>query len=86
MFCDAPTCKAIQPVDGKECNYFNLFGIDENFKVDERKLEFEFKNLQKQLHPDKHGMKCLQERQASQQASSVVNQAYQVTNYVTVSC
>jgi molecular chaperone HscB len=55
-----------------------MFGIDESFKVDERKLEVEFKNLQKQLHPDKFSVGSPEEKKVSLQASSVVNQAYQV--------
>ena len=46
--------------------------------MDDAHLEATFKNLQKQLHPDKFAMKSIEERERSSYNSSIVNQAYQV--------
>lgn len=44
-------CGVVQtPADGM--TYFTLFGIDQNFEIDIKKLSEEYKNLQKRLHPD----------------------------------
>ena len=62
----------------KECNYFKLFDIEEGFSLDSEQLEVAFKNLQRQLHPDKFAMSSLEERERSTFNSSFVNQAFQV--------
>lgn len=76
IFCSS--CKSIQELDLKKCNFFCLFGVNETFKLDDGLLEGEYKNLQKQLHPDKFAMTSNEERDRSSYNSSVVNQAYQV--------
>jgi molecular chaperone HscB len=78
IFCGSPTCGSIQKLDPKSCNYFCLLGVPEAFDIDSKKLESEYKNLQKLLHPDKFTMKCNEERDRSTHNSSVVNQAYQI--------
>lgn len=78
LFCGSPTCGSIQKLDLKSCNYFCLLGIPEAFDINYLRLESEYKNLQKQLHPDKFTMKSNEERERSTHNSSVVNQAYQI--------
>lgn len=78
LFCASPTCGAIQGLEKDGCNYFCLFGIEGTFDLDDAHLEATFKNLQKQLHPDKFAMKSIEERERSSYNSSIVNQAYQV--------
>jgi molecular chaperone HscB len=78
IFCGSTTCGSIQKLDSKSCNYFCLLGVPEAYDIDNQKLESEYKNLQKLLHPDKFTMKCNEERDRSTHNSSVVNQAYQI--------
>lgn len=78
LFCSTPTCEAIQGLDKENTNYFSLFGMKETFNVDDSQLDVSFKNLQRQLHPDKFAMKSTEERERSTYNSSIVNQAYQV--------
>jgi molecular chaperone HscB len=78
IFCGSPTCGSIQKLDQKSCNYFCLLSVPEEFDIDYQKLESEYKNLQKLLHPDKFTMKSNEERDRSTHNSSVVNQAYQI--------
>ena len=68
-FC--PECHKIQPVYSLEeggCNYFQLFGMygknihivtsrPETYDLDLKKLELNFRNLQKVLHPDLYSTK-----------------------------
>ncbi len=79
LFCKAEDCKRIQNVDPKNVNYFHMFSNpNQTFNVDLKELEGKFKNLQKQLHPDKFATKSISEKNYSAAASSMVNQAYQV--------
>jgi hypothetical protein len=78
LFCESPSCGAIQGLNEKECNYFKLFDVEEGFSLDSEQLEVAFKNLQRQLHPDKFAMSSLEERERSTFNSSFVNQAFQV--------
>lgn len=58
-------------------NYFDLFGLAEEFNVDHAALVSRFQELQKQLHPDKFASQPDSERRWSMQAASFVNEAYQ---------
>lgn len=78
LFCSSSSCEAIQGLDIEACNLFSLFGVKEAFVIDDNHLEASFKNLQRQLHPDKFAMKSIEERERSSNNSSIVNQAYQV--------
>jgi hypothetical protein len=75
LFCSS--CNTIQTIDKSTCNFFELLGIEVNFKLDINILEKNFKNLQKQLHPDLFSNKSLIERESSNNNSSFVNEAYQ---------
>jgi len=58
-------------------NFFNLFGLPVSFSIDDRTLVSRFRELQKQLHPDKYASASDAERRWSMQAASFVNEAYQ---------
>jgi len=76
LFCDKK-CGVLQAIKTTDINYFDLFGIPFSISVDMRALDGRFKDLQKQLHPDKFANKSMVERAASAETSSTVNQAYQ---------
>ncbi len=59
-------------------NYFDLFGIDKGFAVDERLLHERWQALQRELHPDNFSAATEAERRFSMQASSYVNEAHKV--------
>lgn len=50
LFCDK--CQIIQKPPEKQ-NYFNIFGIEENFNLDAVHLRNRFRQLQSLVHPDK---------------------------------
>lgn len=58
-------------------NFFNLFGLAVSFSIDDAVLVDRFRELQKQLHPDKYASAADSERRWSMQAASLVNEAYQ---------
>lgn len=79
VICANESCGAVQPVAAKDdVNFFNLFGIKPTFEVDDKGLEGAYKNLQKQLHPDKFAKAGRDEREISTQTSAFVNHAYTV--------
>ncbi|XP_025077042.1 iron-sulfur cluster co-chaperone protein HscB, mitochondrial-like [Pomacea canaliculata] len=68
-------CGVVQtPADGM--TYFTLFGIDQNFEIDIKKLSEEYKNLQKRLHPDMFSNKSKEEQELAEQQSAFLNKAY----------
>ncbi|CAG5047741.1 unnamed protein product [Parnassius apollo] len=73
LFCS--NCNAVQPPEAKE-NYFKIMGIHETYDLDENDLAKKFKELQKQLHPDKFANKNKEEQEISEIYSSLVNEAY----------
>ncbi len=58
-------------------NYFELFGIPKAFLVDTSMLADKYRQLQKELHPDKFASKSASEQRLSVQFSSHINTAYQ---------
>jgi len=62
-------------------NFFKLFGLEEDFAIDESILVAQFQALQKELHPDKFASKPDSERRWSMQAASHVNEAYQTLSH-----
>ena len=61
-------------------NFFNLFGMAVSFALDESVLVDRFRELQKQLHPDKYASAPDAERRWSMQAASFVNEGFQTLN------
>lgn len=78
-FCGNDNCGVIQTLKLKDVNAFHLFQIDQKYFIDEDLLESGYKNAQKLLHPDMFTGKSNAEREASNETSSTVNQAYQVS-------
>lgn len=67
-------CKLISRPNLKQylsnCNYFDIFGVKSNYIIDKIKLSNDFKNIQKNIHPD-----ILKDSNSSLY-SSIVNIAY----------
>jgi len=59
-------------------NFFTLFGLSQQFDVDLPELTERYRELQKQLHPDKFANASTSERTLSVQQASLVNDAYTV--------
>jgi len=57
-------------------NYFELFGLPPRFAIDLGMLELTFRDLQKELHPDRHVRNSEMERRIALQLSTTVNDAY----------
>ncbi len=58
-------------------NYFQLFGLAQSFQLDSTKLEFQYRALQAQVHPDKSAHLGEAEQRVAMQQSTRVNEAYQ---------
>jgi molecular chaperone HscB len=72
-FC--PACKRIQPV-AADTDYFAFFGLPKRLRLDEGELEKTFYALSRQFHPDYFMNASQEERQASMERSSLLNDAY----------
>eukprot|EP01041_Mallomonas_annulata_P008146 gene8146-16742_t len=68
----------IQPVEPNGCNYFELLDVPMVFSLDVNKLESNYKDKQRRLHPDMYSTKSNEEKTASTTSSSTINQAYQI--------
>lgn len=68
-------CEKIQPV-ATGTDYFSFFGLPRKLRLDEAALEKTFYSLSRQLHPDYFMGASGEERQASMERSSMLNDAY----------
>jgi len=59
-------------------NYFQLFGLPEQFVLDGGLLSSQFRELQKRFHPDNVASGSESEKLAAVQKASEINDAYQV--------
>ncbi len=57
-------------------NYFELFGIAENFSINQEQLAEKYRSFQSELHPDRFANASDQERRISVQTTAYVNEAY----------
>ncbi|KAJ3432220.1 iron-sulfur cluster co-chaperone protein hscb [Anaeramoeba flamelloides] len=73
LFCSG--CKKLQPPNEKS-DYFELLGVEKRFDLDINKLNDSFKNLQKQVHPDKFHFHGGDEHRFSKKISTNINRAY----------
>ena len=64
-------------MDIKE-NYFELFDIPVQFRVDQKELSSRYRELQRAYHPDRFTQQSDQEQRLALQYSSYVNEAYEV--------
>ena len=58
-------------------NHFELFGLPRRFVVDAAALEARYRELQREVHPDRFAAAPEIERRASMQLATRVNEAYQ---------
>ncbi|MEW6209119.1 MAG: Fe-S protein assembly co-chaperone HscB [Acidobacteriota bacterium] len=81
-YCDAPSgdahicsaCGRVLPVAGED--YFSFLGLPKKLRIDTAELEKTFYSLSRRLHPDFFMNASQQERQASLDRSSLLNDAY----------
>jgi hypothetical protein len=78
MFCKAPKCGVIQAIQTESTNFFDAFNLPVSYQINEKELEYAFKELQKKLHPDKFATSSNDVKKASTQSSAAINYAYQV--------
>ena len=78
LFCNQSSCNALQPFSLQKANIFHVFKLHEDFEIDNAILSAHFKDLQRLLHPDKFVTRSAEERDYSTNASSEINQAYEV--------
>ncbi len=57
-------------------SYFELFGFDEDYSIDQEQLAEKYRALQSELHPDRFANASDQERRVSVQNTAYVNEAY----------
>lgn len=57
-------------------NYFQLFGLSQSFTVDAGVLSERYRQLQRDLHPDRYASAAAHERRLAIQYSAFVNEAY----------
>ncbi|XP_065562872.1 iron-sulfur cluster co-chaperone protein HscB-like isoform X2 [Artemia franciscana] len=77
VFCNS--CKVVQhPKNGRD--YFEILNMQKIFGIDAKELQKNFKELQKQFHPDKHARSEKMLQEISAEYSSLVNQAFKTLN------
>ncbi len=57
-------------------NYFDLFGLPRQFALDKAVLTERYRDLQRQVHPDRFAGASDQERRLSVQRAAVINDAF----------
>lgn len=62
-------------------NYFQLFGLEEQFPLDNANLSELYQTLQKTVHPDRFAHGSSQEQLLAVQKSSMINDAYQTLKH-----
>lgn len=60
-----------------DTNYFEMFGLNPSFKIDQNHLDITFRQLQSELHPDRHASHSETEQRLALQQSTRVNDGYQ---------
>lgn len=73
VFC--PACRKIQPV-GRNEDYFSLLGLPREFALDLPDLERRFRELSRQLHPDRFARAEPRERRLSLERATRLNDAF----------
>ena len=57
-------------------NYFQLFDLTEKFALDQTQLGVRYRQLQKELHPDRYASGSAYEQRLAVQYSALINEAY----------
>jgi molecular chaperone HscB len=73
VFC--PACRKIQPVRRTE-DFFSLLGLPREYALDVAELERRFRDLSRQLHPDRFARAEPRERRLSLERATRLNDAY----------
>ncbi|KAL8517591.1 hypothetical protein ACS0TY_015736 [Phlomoides rotata] len=73
LYCQ--NCRSVQPVDNS-IDYFQIFGLGREYKVEVEELEKKYKDWQKKLHPDLVHSKTPREREYAAEQSARVIDAY----------
>ncbi|KAA8516831.1 hypothetical protein F0562_017351 [Nyssa sinensis] len=80
LFLVCESCRSVQPVD-HSVDYFQIFGLEKNYEIEDENLEGKYKNWQKKLHPDLVHSKSEKEREyAAEQSSRVIDAYRTLTN------
>jgi molecular chaperone HscB len=58
-------------------NYFRLFSLPEIYFIDKNQLSIQYRELQKQFHPDNYANKPANEQRLAMQFAAHINTAYQ---------
>src|SRR3989441_7584583 len=72
QFCTS--CGKVQP--SQSVDYFTFFGLPRKLNIDVTRLQREFYELSRKLHPDLYGQTSKQEQEWSLEQSSLLNDAY----------
>ena len=59
-------------------NYFELFGLDVSFQLNENILSTQYQQLQSQFHPDRFASAADQDKRMAMQATTFINEAYSI--------
>jgi len=57
-------------------NYFELFGLPVDYRINLDELALRFRELQKVIHPDRYANSSDQEKRLAMQGATLVNEAY----------
>ncbi|PIA42039.1 hypothetical protein AQUCO_02100110v1 [Aquilegia coerulea] len=74
-FLACESCRSVQPVD-PSVDYFQIFGLEKIYGIDDTHLESKYKNWQKKLHPDLVHSKSEKEKEYAAEQSARVIDAY----------
>ena len=64
------------PLPEFQKNYFQLFDLPEDFALDQAQLGKRYRQLQKELHPDRYASGSAHEQRLAVQYSALINEAY----------
>ncbi len=70
-----PACRKLQPVARSE-DYFSLLGLAREYAIDLAELDRRFRELSRQLHPDRFARAEPRERRLSLERATRLNDAY----------
>ncbi|XP_052175922.1 iron-sulfur cluster co-chaperone protein HscB homolog [Diospyros lotus] len=73
LVCDA--CRSVQPVN-PSVDYFQIFGLENKFEIEDKNLEERYKDWQKKVHPDLVHSKSKKEKEYAAEQSARVIDAY----------
>ncbi len=57
-------------------NYFELFGLPADFRIDLDELALRYRDLQKVVHPDRYANASEQEQRVAMQSATLVNEGF----------